>query len=209
METSSAEDTLLQYLSRVEEFSKWINFASDTNKVVLGTHLSSKGTPRVDATCKIGPMTFKSVWSKQSRSLEITALHQLVDGQESLLWQTAIEKLRTGYLKVPKEISDLLKQYDLFSLVTNVNSLVEKRLAAARKLDLIELNKERDRLRTMERESEVVRENSENRVKKLRSKLQRSKWMLLPIGSIIGYALTTLMAHTYPNVAYRMMFFLS
>lgn len=101
-----AFEPLSLYLGKIEELSKFVDFMRDSYKVSMGTYTNSKGQPRNDANCIIGPVEFKANYSTRQRLLEYTAI-MVLDGKKQIFSiERALNYLISEYVELPADVKE-------------------------------------------------------------------------------------------------------
>lgn len=195
-ETSGAEDQRVLYIRRVLEFSKFVDFIGECYKVSVGTYLNREGKPRSETTCKVGPVFFKAVYSKQQRMLETTALISLEGKDQRALIPTGIKYLLDDYLKFPESLNDMLDlEQELRHKVENARKIVKTQVSEGMSAEKRRIALETDRLQEEIYKTNVVRGELETEIQRYRSKRDKLIFKLLGSGCLGGWALTVLLVH--------------
>lgn len=207
-ETSPVEDEINEYLSRVLEFSRLIDYTTEVYKVDFGTYSNGKGSKRTEAEKKVGPYTFRTTYSPQKRQLENIALTNDGTKEVIVLPSTAVKELTTSYLKRPASMDNFMVYYDIIATkVKDIETLVKKKVSEGISNREERLFVAEDRLKVRETKCEEM-EDRFNSEKLLLTK-KRFQWYLisLGLGALLTYLGLMYLLHSNPELGLRVFLF--
>lgn len=131
-ETSPPDDQLTEYLNRIVEFSKLINFIDESYKASTGTTLGRNGSLRTSASCTIGPIKFQVNKNPKANFLADATINSSVSGHNVLGVHGGVQFLMEHYLVPPPGLVDCVRlSEELKYKVKNFESSFSSKVAAA------------------------------------------------------------------------------